>query len=143
MPRGQQIEAPKKPKFDIYTLYEKSVMSPDSDVDFMARVFKKKYGRPARLFREDFCQTALIACEWAKRHPENKAWAVDLDPKPLSWAEQYNLPMIGKAAERVYLCEEDVLTAKNPATGYNLRFKFFVFLFKTARAAFTLFQIDL
>jgi len=126
--RGKKrANLPGKPKTDIYTLYEKSVMSPDADVDFMMRIFTKNRGRKPRLFREDFCQTAYIACEWARRHSENEAWAIDLDPKPLSWARQYNLPMIGKAAERVHLLQEDVLKAKIPKVDIicGLNFSYF------------------
>ena len=46
---------------DKYRLYQESVQDPESDVSFAQRIFKRRYGRPARLLREDFCGAAAVA----------------------------------------------------------------------------------
>jgi hypothetical protein len=97
-------------KADRYTLYEKSVQEPDADISLIQRVFKARYARPPRLLREDFCGTALLACRWAKRHSENRAWGIDLDPEPLEWGRRQNLSKLKPAqASRVKLIEGNVL----------------------------------
>ena len=119
----------KKPKMDLFTLYEKAVMSPEADMDFMINVFKKETGKPPRFFREDFCQTALLACEFAKRNSQNQAWGVDLNGKSLSWAKKYNLATLENRAKNVHLCKENVLSVKTPKMDMicSLNFSYFTF----------------
>ena len=62
---------------DKHLLYSAAVQSSDADLDFFQRVYKKKNGSPLRNLREDFCGTALLACEFVSRHKENRAWGVD------------------------------------------------------------------
>ena len=57
---------------DKHILYEKSVQTPDSDVQFMKRVFKAERGRLPQVLREDFCGTAALCCEWIKMFPEEE-----------------------------------------------------------------------
>jgi len=145
-PRSQKkskngaVKSAKKPKFDLYTLYENSVMSPDSDVEFMIRSFKKIRGRRPKLFREDFCQTALIACEWVKHHAENIAWAIDLDPTPLNWAEEYNVPLAGEAKDRLHLVNDDVMKVKLPKVDITCALNFSYFYFKKREQLLTYFK---
>ena len=40
-------------KADKYELYQEAVQDPDTDVDLAARIFRKRYKREARRFRED------------------------------------------------------------------------------------------
>ena len=51
---------------DLHWLYEKSVQTPDIEVVFIDKVFRKEFGRPATFLREDFCGTALMCAEWVK-----------------------------------------------------------------------------
>jgi SAM-dependent methyltransferase len=112
-------------------LYELAVQSVDWEIDFMARVYRKRHGRPARLFREDFCATAALATEWAGRHEENQAIAVDLDPEPLAWARTQRLPFAGDAGRRVKLVRGDVRTPRRPLVDIACALNFSWWTFRT------------
>ncbi len=116
---------------DRHRLYQLSVQVPEADVGFARRVFKKRYGRPARRLREDFCGTALMCCDWVRAHEENRAWGVDLDPEPLSWGVEHNLSTLTEAQrERVTLVEGNVLDVPaQPKVDVTVAFNFSYFIF--------------
>ena len=118
-----------RPYRDRHSLYEVAVQGVDWDLDFLARVFAARNGREARTFREDFCSTAALATAWALRHPENRAWGVDLDPEPLSWARTHRLPYVRGAGERVTLVRGDVRRPRKPLVDVAcaLNFSYWVF----------------
>jgi hypothetical protein len=119
---------------DKYQLYEKSVQEPEADVLLIQRIFKNHYARPPRLLREDFCGTALLACDWAKRSPQNRAWGIDLDPVPLEWGRQHNLTALRpEQAARVKLIQGDVLDVGIESVDVTAAFNFSYFLWKTRR----------
>lgn len=96
---------------DRHLLYEHSVQCAESEIDFVLDTFKKLRGQPARLLREDFCGTANVCCEWVRRHRENRAIGVDLDPEVLYWGRENNLSKLKSTQRaRVMLLERDVLT---------------------------------
>jgi SAM-dependent methyltransferase len=99
---------------DRHALYELAVQGVEYDVEFLARLYRKRHGKDARTFREDFCSTAGLAVAWAQLHPANRAIAVDLDPEPLAWARKRRLPFVGEAAERVTLVLDDVRHVQKP-----------------------------
>ena len=121
---------PQKPKFDLFTLYEKAVMSPEADLDFMQRIFKRKRGWGARTFREDFCQTGLLATHWVKKHRDHRSWGIDLNRHALLWGRRYNFPIVGKRANQVHLCQENVLHARVPKVDIACALNFSYFIFK-------------
>lgn len=126
----------RKPKLarraDKYDLYQRSVQMPDEDVAFIQRVFRRRYGRPARSLREDFCGTALLACRWAAAHRDNEAWGVDLDPEPLAWGRKHNLGALRpEQASRVHLVQGDVLHQRGERVDVTVAFNFSYFLWKT------------
>src|SRR5262249_15219089 len=51
---------------DIHELYEQSVQAVDVEVEFLRDTFRALRGREAQSFREDFCGTAALSCEWAQ-----------------------------------------------------------------------------
>jgi hypothetical protein len=138
MSRRSKRKAPKSRRAsqarraDRYALYEKSVQDPDADIHLIRRVFRKRYGRPPRLLREDFCGTALLACRWVQQYAENRAWAIDLDPKPLAWGREHNVaPLRPDQASRVKLIEGDVRDIGHEKVDVTVAFNFSYFLFKT------------
>ena len=52
---------------DLHDLYEESVQNVEHEVEFLQKTFKDIRGRTAHLFREDFCGTASVSCEWLKQ----------------------------------------------------------------------------
>ena len=117
---------------DKFALYQEAVQDTESDIVLAERVFKQEYGRPARLLREDFSGTSLLACDWVTRHPDNHAWAIDLDPEPLAWGQEHNVGSLSPdQAKRVELVQADVLDAECGPVDVCVAFNFSYFLFKT------------
>lgn len=118
-----------RPYRDRHALYEVAVQGVDWDLDFLARLYRARHGREARLFREDFCSTAALATAWAQRDPANRAWAVDLDPEPLAWARRHRLPFARGTAGRVTLERGDVRRVRRPLVHVTcaLNFSWWVF----------------
>ena len=126
---------------DKYDLYQRSVQEPEADVALLKRLFKSRFGKPARRLREDFGGTALLACEWAKEHRDNRAWAIDLDPEPLAWGEKHNRAALPEdVRERVSLMKGNVLSARTPPADITVAFNFSYFLFKTRAELLTYFR---
>ena len=117
---------------DKYALYQRAVQVPESDVGFLRRIFKRRFGRPARSLREDFCGTAALCCSWVEANPKNSAFGVDLDPEPLAWGRENNLELLRKKDERrIELFEGDVLEVSHEKVDVTVAFNFSFFLFKT------------
>ena len=62
--KDRRLNAKSANKFD---LYQRSVNSPDTDVDFLERVWDELRDRPLLHMREDFCGTAALPAEFLKR----------------------------------------------------------------------------
>jgi SAM-dependent methyltransferase len=99
---------------DRYRLYQRSVQDPVKEMRFLADTYRGLRGREARRLREDFCGSALFACEWVRRDRRNEAVGVDLDAAVLEWGRQHNVTRLApSAARRLTLLHADVLTAKS------------------------------
>jgi len=116
---------------DLHYLYEAAVQGVDSDLDFAARVFKKKNKRKPIDLREDFCGTAALACEWVSRSPKHRAWGVDIDQPTLDWGLAHNVPYVGENAGKLDLICGDVMTAKIPPVDLLMALNFSYCIFKT------------
>lgn len=100
---------------DKYALYQLSVQSPEADVRFLAHVYQRERGRPARHLREDFSGTALLASHWIRRGRDFTAEAFDIDPEPLEWGRRHNLAPLGGQASRALLHQADVRATSHRA----------------------------
>lgn len=119
---------------DKHELYQKSVQSPEAEVEFVARIYKKHYGATATHLREDFCGTALISCEWARRRRANHAYGVDLHKPTLDYARRHNIARLpDHAAARVHLIRKNVLHVTRPKVHVVGAFNFSYFIFKQRR----------
>ncbi|MBX9766594.1 MAG: class I SAM-dependent methyltransferase, partial [Bdellovibrionales bacterium] len=64
-----------KVPFDRFRTYEKSVQSPDVEMEMVYEFYEKvRNGRAPRTMREDFCGTFANSREWVKMGPYQKAW---------------------------------------------------------------------
>jgi len=104
----------KKTIRDKHILYSAAVQSVDADMDFFRGVYRRKRGRHFKLFREDFCGTAALACEFISRGKEHRAWGVDLDRGTLDWGIEHYVPKLGDAADRLELLCQNVLEPSSP-----------------------------
>lgn len=128
-------------KADKYVLYQEAVQDPDTDVQLSSRIFRKRFGREARIFREDFCGTAAISCRWVQEHPKNQAWGIDLDPEPLEWGTDHNLSQLTRnERSRIHLLEGDVNTTRSELADITCAFNFSYFLFKERSALLQYFK---
>ena len=100
---------------DKHVLYQMAVQSPQVEAVFVDRLYRKMFGRPATIFREDFCGTSLICCEWVKMRRTNQAYGVDLDGPTLEWGRRHNVSALApQAAARVHLINGDVRRVARP-----------------------------
>jgi len=116
---------------DKHLLYTASVQSVEADLDFFSRVYRRKRGEPFRLLREDFCGTAVLACEWVRRGKHNRAVGVDLDSATLDWGLERYVPRLGRAADRLELVCDDVLNVTRPRVDLVAALNFSFCIFKT------------
>jgi len=95
---------------DPHDLYQEAVQGVEFELDFVSDTFQALRGRKPRSIREDFCGTALSACEWVTRGPNNRAVGVDVDPDVLAWGYEHNVaPLTAAQKKRIELLPEDVL----------------------------------
>jgi hypothetical protein len=101
-------------------LYELAVQSPDVELDFVDRWFRRLRGRTPARFREDFCGTAAVACEWVKRRKTNTAVGLDLHAATLAWGMKHNVePLPAEARRRVRLLRRDVVHPRGADRGFD------------------------
>lgn len=113
-----------------YTLYEKSVQSPDVHLEWFVSMYKEIYEKYPRHMREDFCGTFKLSCEWIKRNRNNTALSLDLDPEPLAYGNRNHVARLSKAQkERLTVKASDVLipTARKSELIIACNFSFYIF----------------
>lgn len=113
-----------------HVLYENAVQSPEADLSFFRRVFKRHRKREFRTMREDFCGTSLLSCTFVKRHAENVAYGIDLHGPTLAWGRKHHVEPLGDAAERVIHLQQDVMTADVPKVDMICALNFSYWIFK-------------
>jgi SAM-dependent methyltransferase len=119
-------------KADIHELYEKSVQNVEHEVEFLQTTFREIRGRTAYLFREDFCGTASLSCEWVRQGGDFQAIGVDIDPSVLEWGRQNRVSRLSHADRaRVSLIEGDVMSTDTPQVDVLAAFNFSYFIFDT------------
>lgn len=120
------------PKTDPHILYQEAVQSPEGDIRLIDRHYKKLFGRPARTFREDFCGTALLSCEWVKLGKDRRAFGVDLDAPTLKWGRTHNLSQLSDDQRaRIDLVRANVLEIARPKVDVLAALNFSYCVFKT------------
>lgn len=124
----------KLPPFDKYFYYSKAVQAPDTDAEFLQRVYRELRGKQPTILREDFCGTFAISCEWVKLNSKYMAFGVDLDSEPLKYGqEKYFSKLTHSQQDRLDIYQSDVLNPDLPSTDVVAVFNFSCFIFK-ARA---------
>ncbi len=129
MPRAAK---PTRRTADRHELYQRSVQAVEGDTRWLARYFRKRTGRTARILREDFCGTFALACEWVRLHRENRAVGVDLHGPTLAWGRKHNLAQLDEAQRaRVRVLRADVRSAPGPKADLTVAMNFSYSVFKT------------
>ena len=122
----------KHPVFNKYEYYEKAVQSADGDVIFLRKAYKELRGKEPKIFREDFCGTFALSCEWVKLHPSFQSYGVDLDPEPLEYGRTKHLAKLKPDQQkRVHLLEGNVLHWNLPPADVAVAMNFSYFCFNS------------
>ncbi len=116
---------------DKFKLYQESVQDPASEVRLIQRVYRRMRGMDPRNLREDFCGTAILACEWVRRVPDGRAVGIDLDFPTLQYAKTHSVESLGKKARHVELIHGDVLHPPEFKPDVVAAFNFSYFVFKS------------
>jgi hypothetical protein len=128
--RSRRRKATMARSADKHDLYQRAVQEPEADIPMIQKVFRAQFSRPARTLREDFCGTALLACQWVKSGNDNRAWGIDIDPEPLDWGRKHNVTQLRPdQAARVKLIEGDVRDIGHESVDVTVAFNFSYFLF--------------
>jgi hypothetical protein len=132
--RGRQRAQTKAEQAELYDLYEAAVQDPEGDVALLQRMYRTHYDRDPHTLREDFCGTAALCCAWVKSDARNRAFGIDIDPVPLSWARVRSFPKLGpEHAARIQLLQGDVREVKHEAVDVTVGFNFSYFIFQERR----------
>lgn len=128
-------------KTDKHVLYQLAVQSADAEADFIDRAYRKAYGSTPTHFREDFCGTQLISCEWARMRPRNVAYGVDLHKATLAWGRRHNIARLSpRERARVHQIHADVRRVTRPKVHIVGAFNYSFFVFKERRDLVTYFK---
>lgn len=129
--RSPQRKLSQAQRADRHALYQLAVQDPTWEMELIENIFRQRRGRAPQRLREDFCGTALSACEWVQRGRTHRAIGVDLDAEVLDWARTHNLVRLSpSAAKRLTLLQSDVLTADTGLADLVLAFNFSYWIFK-------------
>jgi cyclopropane fatty-acyl-phospholipid synthase-like methyltransferase len=112
-------------------LYTASVQSVEADLKFFRRIYKKKHGEAFRRLREDFCGTAVLACDWVRRAADHEAWGIDLHRETLDWGLEHYAPRLGRGVDRLHLLCRDVRQVTRPKVDVVAALNFSYSVFKT------------
>lgn len=140
MPAGNRVHDGMSSKLsaataDRHVLYQQSVQDAGAEIDFIVETWDSLRDRNAVFLREDFCGTALTACEWVRRAADHVAIGVDLDATVLEWARNHNLAALEPGQrKRIELVREDVTKTRPGAADIILAMNFSYFLFLTRKA---------
>lgn len=126
---------------DKFDCYQKSVQSPEHEIEFFEKAFKDAYRRKPYTLREDFCGTFSVCCEWAKSNRKRQALGVDLCPETLQWGRDNNLSTLTAAQQnRVQLIEQDVRKKNDPVDVLAAQ-NFSFWIFKTRQEVVKYFRV--
>lgn len=127
---------------DRFDCYQKSVQTPDHEVEFFEQAYRDAYRARPYSLREDFCGTFAVCCEWAKSNPRRTAIGVDLCPETLQWGRDHNLSNLTETQKkRVRLIEQDVRKRNRPTVDVLAAQNFSFWIFKTRQEVVEYFKI--
>ncbi|MBT6324612.1 MAG: class I SAM-dependent methyltransferase [Bdellovibrionales bacterium] len=114
-----------------YQLYEGSVQNHEGDIDFINEQYERINGEKPLSLREDFGGTGQLSCGWVKQSLEHQAWAVDLDPEPISYGKERHLSELEETRRnQVHYVLGNVLESQDFKADVTVAFNFSYFIFK-------------
>ena len=120
-----------KQKFDKYFYYKESVQSPKEDIQFFKKTYIDFFKKTPRIFREDFCGTFYVGYHWVKAHPQNKAFVIDEDKRPIEYGIKHHFQKLSPSQKsRLKIFNQNVLDQKLPQAEIISVSNFSYFIFK-------------
>ncbi len=117
---------------DKFDCYQRSVQSPEHEIEFFEQAFKDVFGRKPLTLREDFCGTFAVCCEWVRSHAKRTAVGVDICQDTLQWGRDHNLAKLkSRQQKRIRLLAQDVRKRNRPAVDVLAAQNFSFWVFKT------------
>lgn len=127
---------------DRHELYQLSVQDAETEISFILDTWNELRDRPAEVLREDFCGTALAACEWVRRDTHHYAVAIDIDNEVLEWGREHNAVTLSlEQQQRLELIEASVLDVDAGQADIVLAMNFSYWLFRERAALLDYFRV--
>lgn len=129
-------------KADKFDCYQRSVQSPEHEIEFFEQAYREQFKRKPITLREDFCGTFAVCCEWVKSSPKRTALGVDLCEETLDWGREHNLAKLSDSEKkRVRLLQQDVRKRNRPQVDVLAAQNFSFWIFKTRAEVIEYFRI--
>jgi hypothetical protein len=112
-----ESHADSKSKFEFY---QNSVQNAKKEAEFFKKEYRMIFNKVPTSFREDFCGTAKLSCEWVKSNVMNTAVGIDFDEETLIWARENNISNLNSGSDRIELINMNVLTEYNPDRKFDI-----------------------
>jgi len=96
-------------KLDKHELYQNSVQDVKKETEFFKKTYRLLFNKQAKTFREDFCGTGALSCEWVKNNVQCNAVGIDIDTETLEWGIKNNVEFLNSDSDRVKLINHNVL----------------------------------
>jgi hypothetical protein len=126
---------------DKFVCYQKSVQTPEHEIEFFEQAYHDAYRRKPYSLREDFCGTFAVCCEWVASNKKRSALGVDLCPETLQWGKDHNLAKLDdEQQKRVRLIEQDVRKTNRPQADVLAAQNFSFWIFKTREEVIAYFK---
>lgn len=114
-----------------YDLYESSVQSPEADVVFIEKEYKKIFSKKPQTIREDFCGTGALLKEWVSRSPQHIAYGIDLDQEPIEYGIKLHRSTLDyESQKRMIYINNNVLKSSHIKADVVCAFNYSYFIFK-------------
>lgn len=118
-------------KISKYELYENSVQDAADDAEIFDELYRKIRKKRAKIFREDFCGTFKVACEWVKLKRDNQSLALDIDPEPLEYGREYHFSKLNEQQKaRMIILQKNVISVTTPKSDIISASNFSYWIFK-------------
>ncbi|TVQ78605.1 MAG: class I SAM-dependent methyltransferase [Bradymonadales bacterium] len=114
-----------------YLLYEASVQEAADDAEILESLYRRLRKKKPQIFREDFCGTFKLSCEWVKRGPKHRALCLDIDSEPLAYGKKVHLQSLSAhARERIQVFRKNVMSLTQPKADLIAACNFSYWIFK-------------
>ncbi|TWT54510.1 hypothetical protein Pla22_21570 [Rubripirellula amarantea] len=127
---------------DKFVCYQKSVQTPEHEIEFFEQAYRDAYRKKPVVLREDFCGTFAVCCHWVASDKNRTALGVDLCPETLQWGREHNLAELSEEEQkRIRIVEQDVRKRNRPQADVLAAQNFSFWLFKTRKEVVDYFKI--